>query len=136
MGLCSCLASCLAWGVQHWSLLAIGCSCVLVLRWRSPGGLSLINITWGREVSGGPASWTQLSHLGGSGPTLGLSTKTLPVARLGRKGRKKKNRQNPITNGKRKTKQTKSHEETYTHTLTEREKKKQESNKTNKQTHK
>ena len=23
-GLCSCLASCLAWGFQHWSLLALG----------------------------------------------------------------------------------------------------------------
>ena len=29
------------------------------------------DITWGREVSGGPVSWTQLSHLGGSSPTPG-----------------------------------------------------------------
>ena len=34
-GLCSCLASCLAWRIQHWSLLAIGWSWVLVFRQRS-----------------------------------------------------------------------------------------------------
>ena len=31
--LCSCLASCLAWGVQHWSLLVIEWSWVLALGW-------------------------------------------------------------------------------------------------------
>ena len=46
--------SCLAWGIQQWSLLAIGWSWVLALRWRSLGDLLLVGITWGREVSGGP----------------------------------------------------------------------------------
>ena len=82
MGLCSCLVSCLAWGVQHWSLLAVGGIWVLALRWRSLGELSLIDITWVHEVSGGPMSWTRLSHLRGSGLTLGQSTKTLSATRL------------------------------------------------------
>ena len=55
-GLCSCLASCLAWGVQHLSLLAVGWSWVLTLRQRSVGELLPIDITWGREVSVGPMS--------------------------------------------------------------------------------
>ena len=80
VGLCSCLASCLAWGVHHWSLLAIGWSLVLVLRWRCMGELSPIDITWSREVSGGPMSWTRLSHLRGSGLTPCWSTKTLLYA--------------------------------------------------------
>ena len=82
MGLCSCLASCLAWGVQHWSLLAVGWSWVLVLRWKSLGELSLIDITWGQEVSDGPMSWTRLSHLRGSGLTPGQCTKTPSATRL------------------------------------------------------
>ena len=45
-----------AWGVLHWSLLAVGCSWVLTLRWRSLGMLLLIDSTWGWEVSGGPMS--------------------------------------------------------------------------------
>ena len=77
MGLCSCLAGCLAWGVQHWILLAIGGSWVLPLRWRSLGELSLIDTMWGREVSGRPMSWSPLFHLRGSGLTPGWSTKTL-----------------------------------------------------------
>ena len=89
-GLCSWLASCLAWGVQHWSLLVIEWSCVLALRWRSLGELLLTHITWGQEVSGGPVSWTRLSHLSGSGLTPGWSTKTLSATWLRRKGRKEK----------------------------------------------
>ena len=50
---------------------------VWVLRWRSLWELSLIDITWGREVSGDPMSWTWLSNLRGSGLTAGQSTKTL-----------------------------------------------------------
>ena len=49
-------ASCLAWGVQHWSLFVIEWSWVLALRWRSLGELSLIDITWDHEVSGGAMS--------------------------------------------------------------------------------
>ena len=48
--------SCLAWGVQHWSLLIIGWSWVLALRWRSLGECSPIDIMWGWKVSGGAMS--------------------------------------------------------------------------------
>ncbi|XP_029082935.1 RAC-gamma serine/threonine-protein kinase isoform X2 [Monodon monoceros] len=64
-------------------------SWVLVLRRRSLGELSPIDITWGWEVSGGPMSWTQPSHLRGSGLTPGRRTKTPPATWLRRKGRKK-----------------------------------------------
>ena len=83
MGLCSCLASCLAWGIQHWSLLTVGWSWVLALRWGSLGDLLLIDIMCDWEVSGGPMSWTRLSHLRGSGLTPGQSTKTLSATRPG-----------------------------------------------------
>ena len=53
---CSCLASCLAYGVQHCSLLVIEWSWVLALRWSSLGELSLFAITLCLEVSGGPMS--------------------------------------------------------------------------------
>ena len=43
-------------GVQHWSLLVVEWSWVLAVRWRSLGELSLIDVTWGWEVSGGPLS--------------------------------------------------------------------------------
>ena len=59
------------------SLLVIEWSWVLVLRWRSLGELLPFDITWSREVSGGPMSWAQLSHLRGTGLTPGWSTKTL-----------------------------------------------------------
>ena len=84
MGLCSCLASCLAWGVQHWSLLAVGWSWVVWLIQRSLGELSPIDIMWGRGVSAGPISLTWLSHLGGSDLTPGQSTKTLSATWLRR----------------------------------------------------
>ena len=93
MGLCSCLASCLAQGVQHWSLLVVGWSQVLVLRWRSLGELLLINIPWGQEFSGGPTSWTQLCHLRGSSLTPGQSTKTLKATQCRRKEKRKKENQ-------------------------------------------
>ena len=90
VGLCSCLASCLACVVQHWSLPAAGWSWVLLLRWRTLGKLSPIDMMWAWKVSGGLMSWTQFSHLRGSGLTHGQSTKTLPVTWLGRKGRKRR----------------------------------------------
>ena len=80
--LCSCLASCLAWGVQLWSLLVIEWRSVLALRRRSLGELSPIDIMWGQAVSVGPMSWTWLSHLRGSGLTPGWSTKTLSATQL------------------------------------------------------
>ena len=82
MGLCSSLARCLLWGVQHWSLLVVEWSWILVLRRRSLGELSLINITRGQEFSGGPMSWTWLSHVRDSGLTPSWSTKTLSATRL------------------------------------------------------
>ena len=87
-GMCSFLASCLALGVQHWSLLVFEWSCVLVLRWRSLGELLLIDIMWGWEVSGGPISWIWLSHLRGSVLAAGWSTKTLSATRLEKMGYK------------------------------------------------
>ena len=54
--LCSCLASCLVYGVQHCSLLVLEWSWVSSLRWRSLGELSPFDIMWVREVSGGPMS--------------------------------------------------------------------------------
>ena len=50
------LLSCLAWGVQPWSLLVIEWSWVLMLRWIFLGEPSLIDVTWGQDVSGGPMS--------------------------------------------------------------------------------
>ena len=67
----------------------------LVLRRRPLGALSPINIAWGQEFSGGLTSWTLLSHLRGSGLTLGQGTKTLQATRHGRKViRKNKTKQN------------------------------------------
>ena len=70
MGLCSCLASCLAWGVQHCSLLVVEWSWVLVLRQRSLGELSPIDITGARRSLvdqcpelGSPTSEAQVWHL-------------------------------------------------------------------------
>ena len=61
-----------------------------MLRQRSLGELSPIDIMWGWEVSGGPLPWTQLSYFGGSGLTPGRRTKTLSATQLRRKGRKKR----------------------------------------------
>ena len=46
------------------------------------GGLLADDITWGWGVSGGPMSWTYLSHLRGSGLAPGQSTKTLSATRV------------------------------------------------------
>ena len=52
-GLCSCLASCLASGVQHCSLLVVEWTWVLALRWRSLGNfLCLILCGAGRSLVG------------------------------------------------------------------------------------
>ena len=47
-------ASCLAWAIQHWILLAIGWTWLFMLRWRSLGELLPTDIMWGQEVSGVP----------------------------------------------------------------------------------
>ena len=60
-----------------------------MLRRRTVGELSLIDITWCWEVSDGPMSWTWPSHFEGSGLTPGQSTKNLPVTQLRKKGREK-----------------------------------------------
>ena len=45
-----------------------------------------VNIPWGQEFSGGPASWTQCSHPRGSGPTSGRGARTLQATCHGNKG--------------------------------------------------
>ena len=64
--LCSCLAGCFVWEVQHWSLQAVGWCQVLVLRWMSSTEYMLINILC-RESFGSLVSWTWCSHPGGPG---------------------------------------------------------------------
>ena len=129
MGLCSSLASCLALGVQYWSLLAIGWSWVLVLRQRSLGEHSPIDITLGREVSGGSTSWTRPSHLGRSGPTPSCNTKTLPAAWLRKKGGKEKKNQKRSDQTLRQMVKTNLHRQnhikkhTYTHSQKEKKEK-------------
>ena len=49
-------------------LAGLGWVLVLVVRWRPLRELSLINMPWGWEFSGCPASWTQVSYLGGFRP--------------------------------------------------------------------
>ena len=133
MGLCSCLASCSTWGIQHWSLLAVGWSWILVFRWRSLGELLLINITWGQDVSGGPTSWTQLSHLGGSGLTPSRSTKPLPATWHGRKHKNKQNQRDRTPKQMVKAKLSK-HNHTKNHTHSQNEKKKGATKQVNKPT--
>ena len=98
-----------------------------MLRWRSLGEFLLINITWGQKVSGGPTSWTQLSHLGGSGPIPGWSTKSLPATELGRKGRRRRRKRGTDRMPRQMVKaklNRKNHTKKHTHTLTKGEKKK------------
>ena len=66
MQLCSCLAGSLAWGLQQWSLLAVGWSRVLALRWGQLRELTSINISWSLNFSGSPAAWTPHSHCSSS----------------------------------------------------------------------
>ena len=89
----------------------------------------------GWEVSGGPMSWTRLSHLRGSGPTAGRSTKTLPAARLRRKGRKEKKKPDRtlgqmVKANLNRQNHTKKH--TYTHPQKEKKEKIKIKNKINK----
>ena len=70
MQLCSCLAGSLTWGLQHWSLLAVGWSRVLVLRWGLLRELTSINISWSLNFSGSPAVWTHHSHCSSSAQPL------------------------------------------------------------------
>ena len=74
--MCSCLVEGLSWSICPWSLLTLGYGLILVLRWRPLGELSSINIPWGWEFSGCSTSWTQVSHLRGSSPTLYCGIKT------------------------------------------------------------
>ena len=151
-GLCSCFASCLAWCVQQWSLLAIGWSWVLVLRWRSLGELSPIIITWGQEVSGSPMSWTWPSHLGPSGPHPAGALRSCQPHNSEEKKERKKQKEKK-TKRKKQTDRTlgqmvkanlyrQNHTKKHTHTHSQKEKKekkniyiykKKESNPTNKQ---
>ena len=79
----------LAWGIWHCSLLTFGWGLVLVLSWQRLGELSLINVSWGQEFSGGPPSWTWVSHLGASGLTPYCSTKTTQATQQRRERERK-----------------------------------------------
>ena len=73
VGLCSCLASCLAWGVQHWSLLIIEWSWVLAWdrdlwessRWLILRGAGTTLVVQCPEL-GSPTSEAQAWHAGGA----------------------------------------------------------------------
>ena len=101
----------------------------------------LIDNTWDREVSGGPMSWTQSSHLGGAQhsagaprpcQTHGSEEKEERTKQTKKKNTERKNEQTgqmiktcvllPRTNGKSKPIQTKLHQKAYTYTLTKGEK--------------
>lgn len=86
VGLCSCLAGCLVWGVQYWSLQVFGCSWVLVSRWKALGELTPINIPWGQEFSCGPLSWTCHSYCRSPGLTPGQGTKSPQAMHHSQKG--------------------------------------------------
>ena len=61
----------------------------------------LINIPWGWEFSGDPTSWTEHSHLRGSGPTSGQRTKILQAVlciKQKNKKKKKKGKESKQTN--------------------------------------
>ena len=60
------------WGALALELAGLGLVLVLAVRWRPLKELSLINMPWGWEFSGCPASWTQVSYLGGFRPDLWL----------------------------------------------------------------
>ena len=66
---------------------------------------SLINVPWIWEFSGGPKSWTRVSHLGSSGPAPYGSTKTSQVTQH--------RKQNPKSNGKSNTQQPRAPKETH-----------------------
>jgi len=53
------------------------------------GELSLINVSWGQELSSGPPSWTWVSHLGASGLTPNCSTKTTQATQQRRERERK-----------------------------------------------
>ena len=93
------------------------------------GELSLINITWGQEVSGGPKPWTQLSHLRGSGQTPGWSIKTGSAAQHGRKEKRTDRAPKQMVKAK---VNTQNHTKKHTHTHSQ--KGKNNNNKTNEQT--
>ena len=87
---------------------------VLVFKLRPLGDLSLINVSWGWEYSGGPKSWTQVSYFGSSGPVPYCSVKTSQASQH--------RRQNPMTNGERNTQQPRTLKQTCA--LTKRREKK------------
>ena len=100
----SCFVICLALGLQYWSLLAFGCSQVLVLSRRPLGNLSLTNIPWIWKYSGYPKSNIWVSHHGSSVPTSGWSLESLKTTQDRKK--KKKNKQTTIITTTKKTHKT------------------------------
>ena len=89
-------------------LAGLGWVLVLVVRWRPLRELSLINMPWGWEFSDCPASWTQVSYLGGFRPDSWLEHQDSTQCREEReRNRKKKGKKKKQTNIQTKNGQTK-----------------------------
>ena len=78
--------------------------------------LLLINVPWVCEFSGDPESWTQVSHLGSSGPTPYYSIRASQVTQH--------RKQNPKNNGESNTQQARAPKETHILTEEKEERKK------------
>ena len=80
-----------------------------MLRWRSLGELSPFDITWSQEVSGGPPSLTQLSHLRGSAltPVSHTAQKKREKRKEGRKGGREGGREGGRKEGRKERKKEK-----------------------------
>ena len=72
VGLCSYLADCLAWGIRHWSLQAVGWRQVLLPRWGPLRELTLTNI---------PGAWRSLlvQWFGLGAPTTGAQVSSMII---------------------------------------------------------
>jgi len=96
------------WAALALELAGLGWVLVLVVRWRPLRELSLINMPWGWEFSGCPASWTQVSYLGGFRPDSWLEHQDSTQCREEReRNRKKKGKKKKQTNIQTKNGQTK-----------------------------
>lgn len=101
MGLCSCLASCLAYP-------ALEPEGSLALRRIPPGECMPITILWGQEFSGGPASRILHSHSGGLSLNPDQWTKSPQATHCSQRKQKEKRRKQitPKTKSQNQTKHT------------------------------